>query len=129
VGQVHQGPVVAAKDVAGGVGGQVPPGHPVVESGFGKARGTVKDPEDGAVDPQNVFVHGAGSLVVNGLSLYGLCGAFAWSLHWMSRFGEKIKEANIQLKKASGGPAGGQTFEKFDKQVLKCRYAFRNDFI
>jgi len=24
-----------------------------------------------------------------------------------------------QLKDASGGPAGGQTFEKFDKQVLK----------
>ena len=24
----------------------------------------------------------------------------------------------IQFKKASGGPAGGQTFEKFDKQVL-----------
>jgi len=29
------------------------------------------------------------------------------------------KRVTIQLKIASGGPAGGQTFEKFDKQVLK----------
>jgi len=27
--------------------------------------------------------------------------------------------ATIQLKIASGGPAGGQTFETFDKQVYK----------
>jgi len=27
-------------------------------------------------------------------------------------------EVTIQIKIASGGPAGGQTFEKFDKQVL-----------
>jgi len=29
------------------------------------------------------------------------------------------KWVTIQFKSASGGPAGGQTFEKFDKQVLK----------
>jgi len=30
-----------------------------------------------------------------------------------------IKNITIQLDVASGGPAGGQTFEKFDKQILQ----------
>jgi len=37
-----------------------------------------------------------------GVSLMAVCSTF---------------QVTIQIKKASGGPAGGQTFKKFDKQV------------
>jgi len=31
----------------------------------------------------------------------------------------QVPSVTIQPKNASGGPAGGQTFEKFDKQVFR----------
>jgi len=39
--------------------------------------------------------------------------------HPQSAFEVAHLAAGSQLKDASGGPAGGQIFEKFDKQVLK----------
>jgi hypothetical protein len=37
-------------------------------------------------------------------------GAFVWK--------KRNCSARVSGKRASGGPAGGQTFEKFDKQVF-----------
>jgi len=42
---------------------------------------------------------------------------YDWGMSLVSIAKERLLNKMIQI--ASGGPAGGQTFEKFDKQVLK----------
>ena len=41
-----------------------------------------------------------------------------WEQAWIFRVQATNKNVTIQFDVASGGPAGGQTFEKFDKQVF-----------